>query len=85
MLVLFVDSRYPSLHQKYLPSTILSLIGNCQINQSQVINVLHEVVDSPISLALSLRVAFAFSPDCQHVAVVGLDGYLRVINYVNEK
>ncbi|KAI8096601.1 WD40-repeat-containing domain protein [Halteromyces radiatus] len=29
--------------------------------------------------------AFAFSPDCQHVAVVGLDGYLRIINYVNEK
>ncbi|CAO3597832.1 unnamed protein product [Absidia cylindrospora] len=29
--------------------------------------------------------AFAFSPDCQHVAVVGLDGYLRVINYVHEK
>ncbi|KAI8328984.1 WD40-repeat-containing domain protein [Chlamydoabsidia padenii] len=29
--------------------------------------------------------AFAFSPDCQHVAVVGLDGYLRVINYINEK
>ncbi|CAO3644822.1 unnamed protein product [Cunninghamella echinulata] len=29
--------------------------------------------------------AFAFSPDCQHVAVVGLDGYMRVINFVNEK
>ncbi|CDS07614.1 hypothetical protein LRAMOSA01563 [Lichtheimia ramosa] len=28
--------------------------------------------------------AFAFSPDCQHVAVVGLDGLLRVINFVRE-
>ncbi|KAG2227191.1 hypothetical protein INT45_008435 [Circinella minor] len=28
--------------------------------------------------------AFAFSPDCQHVAVVGLDGLLRVINFVQE-
>ncbi|KAI9013747.1 WD40-repeat-containing domain protein [Phycomyces nitens] len=29
--------------------------------------------------------AFAFSPDCQHVAVVGLDGLLRVINFVYER
>ncbi|CAO3642589.1 unnamed protein product [Cunninghamella blakesleeana] len=29
--------------------------------------------------------AFSFSPDCQHVAVVGSDGYMRVINFVNEK
>ncbi|KAI8366421.1 WD40-repeat-containing domain protein [Choanephora cucurbitarum] len=28
--------------------------------------------------------AFAFSPDCQHVAVVGLDGLLRIINFVHE-
>ncbi|KAI9315108.1 WD40-repeat-containing domain protein [Dichotomocladium elegans] len=28
--------------------------------------------------------AFAFSPDCQHVAVVGLDGLLRIINFVRE-
>ena len=31
-----------------------------------------------------LAIAFAFSPDCQHVAVVGLDGLLRVINFVHE-
>ncbi|KAI8379512.1 WD40-repeat-containing domain protein [Radiomyces spectabilis] len=29
--------------------------------------------------------AFAFSPDCQHVAVVGLDGLLRIINFIHEK
>ncbi|KAI8066309.1 WD40-repeat-containing domain protein [Gilbertella persicaria] len=28
--------------------------------------------------------AFAFSPDCQHVAIVGLDGLLRIINFVHE-
>ncbi|KAI7869464.1 WD40-repeat-containing domain protein, partial [Spinellus fusiger] len=28
---------------------------------------------------------FSFSPDCQHVAVVGLDGLLRVINFVQER
>lgn len=29
--------------------------------------------------------AFAFSPDCQHVAVVSLDGSLRIINFVHEQ
>ncbi|KAH8548815.1 WD40 repeat-like protein [Umbelopsis sp. PMI_123] len=29
--------------------------------------------------------AFAFSPDFQHVAVVGLDGRLRIIDYIGEK
>jgi hypothetical protein len=28
--------------------------------------------------------AFAFSPDCQHVAIVGLDGLLRVVNILHE-
>jgi hypothetical protein len=28
--------------------------------------------------------AFAFSPDCQHVAIVGLDGLLRVVNFLQE-
>ncbi|KAI9144662.1 WD40-repeat-containing domain protein [Paraphysoderma sedebokerense] len=28
---------------------------------------------------------FAFSPDCQHVAIAGLDGILRVIDYTNER
>ncbi|KAI8976787.1 WD40-repeat-containing domain protein [Pilobolus umbonatus] len=28
--------------------------------------------------------AFAFSPDCQHVAIVGLDGLLRVVNFLHE-
>ncbi|KAI7898075.1 WD40-repeat-containing domain protein [Cokeromyces recurvatus] len=28
--------------------------------------------------------AFAFSPDCQHVAIVGLDGLLRIINFLQE-
>ncbi|CAO3621105.1 unnamed protein product [Mucor hiemalis] len=28
--------------------------------------------------------AFAFSPDCQHVAVVGNDGLLRVVNFLHE-
>ncbi|KAI9469659.1 MAG: WD40-repeat-containing domain protein [Benjaminiella poitrasii] len=29
--------------------------------------------------------AFAFSPDCQHVAVVGHDGLLRVINFLQDR
>ncbi|KAK9456672.1 WD40-repeat-containing domain protein [Dipodascopsis uninucleata] len=29
--------------------------------------------------------AFAFSPDCQHVAVVSEDGYLKIIDFLNEK
>ena len=29
--------------------------------------------------------AFAFSPDSRHLAVVGEDGSLRIINYLNEK
>ncbi|KAL1920333.1 uncharacterized protein VTP21DRAFT_1479 [Calcarisporiella thermophila] len=29
--------------------------------------------------------AFAFSPDCQHVAVVGVDGCLRVIEFLSER
>lgn len=29
-------------------------------------------------------VAFAFSPDCQHVAIVGHDGLLRVVNFLHE-
>ncbi|KAG1466019.1 hypothetical protein G6F46_001109 [Rhizopus delemar] len=28
--------------------------------------------------------AFAFSPDCQHVAIVGLDGLLRIVNILHE-
>ncbi|GAA5817344.1 hypothetical protein MFLAVUS_010888 [Mucor flavus] len=28
--------------------------------------------------------AFAFSPDCQHVAIVGHDGLLRVVNFLHE-
>ncbi|KAG0174758.1 hypothetical protein DFQ30_002951 [Apophysomyces sp. BC1015] len=37
-----------------------------------------QVSDKPIT-------AFAFSPDCQHVAVVSLDGALRIINFVHEQ
>lgn len=29
--------------------------------------------------------AFAFSPDCSHMAVVSEDGCLRIIDYVREK
>jgi hypothetical protein len=29
--------------------------------------------------------AFAFSPDCQHVAVVSEDGYLKIIDVLKEK
>lgn len=29
--------------------------------------------------------AFAFSPDCSHLAVVSEDGCLRIIDYVKEK
>lgn len=29
--------------------------------------------------------AFAFSPDCLHVAVVGSDGLLRIIDYTTER
>jgi WD40 repeat protein len=28
--------------------------------------------------------AFAFSPDCQHVAIVSVDGCLRIIDFVQE-
>ncbi|KAI8646587.1 WD40-repeat-containing domain protein [Parasitella parasitica] len=28
--------------------------------------------------------AFAFSPDCQHVAIVGHDGLLRIVNFLHE-
>lgn len=34
---------------------------------------------------MSIPSAFAFSPDFQHVAVVGLDGRLRIIDYIDEK
>ncbi|KAK9450479.1 WD40-repeat-containing domain protein [Limtongia smithiae] len=29
--------------------------------------------------------AFAFSPDCQHIAVVSEDGYLKIIDFVRER
>ncbi|KAG2181848.1 hypothetical protein INT44_008664 [Umbelopsis vinacea] len=37
------------------------------------------------SVSKNSILAFAFSPDFQHVAVVGLDGRLRIIDYIDEK
>ncbi|KAG1470567.1 hypothetical protein G6F56_002608 [Rhizopus delemar] len=42
---------------------------------------------NPVShwkLSLKSVTAFAFSPDCQHVAIVSLDGLLRIVNILHE-
>lgn len=37
-----------------------------------------------INMKIALQ-AFAFSPDCRHVAVVSDDGYLKVIDALSER
>ncbi|PVZ98454.1 hypothetical protein BB558_005534 [Smittium angustum] len=39
----------------------------------------------PVQTDFSSINNIAFSPDCQHLAAVGKDGYLRIIDYINEE
>ncbi|GAB5585362.1 hypothetical protein Unana1_00262 [Umbelopsis nana] len=46
----------------------------------------NQLVQAQSGVALEVHVlAFAFSPDCLHVAVVGSDGLLRIIDYTAER
>ncbi|KAI9319659.1 WD40-repeat-containing domain protein [Dichotomocladium elegans] len=73
-------------------NTILSAPGGSGEAQSLTFHVSKPILrlstqSNPIShwkISTKSVTAFAFSPDDQHVAVVGSDGLLRVINFVHE-
>lgn len=79
-----------------LESTILSRIGKCRRSPLQVIEA-RSTLDgwsssepkrknsADTTVHLSLILAFAFSPDLQHVAVVSNDGSLRIIDFNHER
>jgi len=41
--------------------------------------------DSMILTIANDFLAFAFSPDCQHVAIVSVDGCLRIVDFLQER
>ncbi|KAI8070410.1 WD40-repeat-containing domain protein [Gongronella butleri] len=89
-----IASHPPSTHQKHISivEPMTSSSSHAARTSKQMFRVSRpsskQAKHNPVShwkLSGQSITAFAFSPDCQHVAVVGLDGYLRVINYLQEK
>ncbi|ORX57455.1 WD40 repeat-like protein [Hesseltinella vesiculosa] len=81
-------SSSPSTHDKPTRSSLTKAKASKQMFRVSRPASKNTAKHNPVShwkLSNQSITAFAFSPDCQHVAVVGLDGYLRVINYLQEK